>query len=63
MGGSHRRAIGLQRFNLTGNGIGVHELKALMANLKTISHELAHLMYDTEDNTKYHFEMEDKIYL
>lgn len=57
-----RKAIGLQRFNLTGNGIGIHELKALMANLKTISHELAHLLYSTEDNTKYHFEMEDRIY-
>ena len=57
-----RRAIGLRRFNLSGNGIGIHELKALMANLKTISHELAHLLYNTEDNTKEHFKKEDEIY-
>lgn len=57
-----RRAIGLHRFNLTEGNIGINEIKALMANLKTISHELAHLIYETEDNTKYHFQMEDRIY-
>lgn len=57
-----RRAMGLQRFNLSEGNIGINEIKALMANLKTIAHELAHLLYNTEDNTKYHFEMEDMIY-
>lgn len=57
-----RRALGLQRFNLTGSYFGINEVKALMANLMTIAHELAHLLYSTEDNTKEHRESEDKIY-
>lgn len=57
-----RRALGLQRFNISGNNIGVNEFKALMANMKTISHELAHLLYGTEDNTKEHIAREDRIY-
>lgn len=57
-----RRAIGLSRFNLQGENVGINEIKALMASLKTISHELAHLIYETEDNTKYHRECEDNIY-
>lgn len=57
-----RRAIGLQRFNLSGNYLGINEFKALMASMKTIAHELAHLLYKTEDNTKEHREREDKIY-
>lgn len=57
-----RRALGLQRFNLSGSNIGVNEFKALMASLKTISHELAHLIYGTEDNTADHRVREDAIY-
>ncbi|MCK9471687.1 MAG: hypothetical protein M0Q88_08045 [Bacilli bacterium] len=57
-----RRALGLQRFNLSDGNLGVNEFKALMANLKTISHELAHLLYNTEDNTKEHRGMEYLIY-
>ncbi len=59
-----RRALGLNRFNLNGpgTGLGVNEYKALMANLKTVAHELAHLIYKTEDNTKEHAQMEDLIY-
>lgn len=57
-----RRAIGLNRFNLTGNSLGIHELKAIMANIRTIAHELAHLIYKTEDNTKDHTEKENLIY-
>lgn len=54
-----RHALGLQRFNFTGNStMGVNELKALLATIDTISHELAHLLYNTEDNTKEHFEKE-----
>lgn len=57
-----RRALGLQRFNLSGNNLGVNEFKALMASMKTIAHELAHLLYNTEDNTKEHRIKEDRIY-
>lgn len=57
-----RKTLGLKRFNLYGDGIGVHEWKALMSNLLLISHELAHLLYDTIDNTVEHFERERQIY-
>ena len=59
-----RRAIGLQRFNLSSSNayFGINEFKAIMASLKTVSHELAHLLYQTEDNTKDHREAEDRIY-
>ena len=57
-----RRALCLKRFNLLGNdNLGVNELKALLATLNTIAHELAHLLYGTEDNTKEHFQKEDMI--
>lgn len=56
-----RKALGLQRFNLLGKGIGVNELKALFATIDIIAHELAHLLYNTEDNTKEHFEMVNNI--
>ena len=32
-----------------------------MANLDTIAHELAHLIYDTEDNTVDHYKMQTRI--
>lgn len=57
-----RRAIGLQRFNLNGSGVvGINEYKVLLATISTIAHELAHLLYDTEDNTKEHFQKEEQI--
>lgn len=56
-----RRAINLSRFNLSGNGIGINEIKAIFANIELISHELSHLLYDTEDNTEKHFEKERAI--
>lgn len=58
-----RRAIGLQRFNLSSNNIvGINEFKALLSTISTISHELAHLLYNTEDNTKEHKNREEAIY-
>ncbi|MFA5444909.1 MAG: hypothetical protein WC262_08025 [Bacteroidales bacterium] len=56
-----RRALGLKRFNLRQNGIGRPELKALMANLDTIAHELAHRLYGTEDNTLNHYKTQSRI--
>lgn len=59
-GGGHiyldRNALGLSRFALTKNGgIGIHEIKAIMANVNVISHELAHFFYKTKDNTPEHY--------
>jgi predicted house-cleaning noncanonical NTP pyrophosphatase (MazG superfamily) len=56
-----RRALDLSRFNLTGNGIGINEIKAIFANVEIIAHELAHLLYNTEDNTEKHFKKEREI--
>jgi hypothetical protein len=56
-----RKAINLTRFNLGGNGVGINEIKAIFANIDTISHELAHLVYGTEDNTNEHFQRESQI--
>jgi hypothetical protein len=57
-----RKTLGLKRFHLYGSGFGQHELKALMANLPTIAHELAHLLYNTTDNTVNHYQKQDQIY-
>lgn len=58
-----RRFIDLSRFSLSkGVPFGINDLKSVMASLKTIAHELAHLLYNTEDNTVNHYNVEDKIY-
>lgn len=36
--------------------LGLHDVKFILANLEVIAHELAHLLYFTQDNTKTHFE-------
>lgn len=57
-----RRHLALKRFRLYGDGIGQHELKALLATLPTVCHELAHHLYHTTDNTTEHFNTERRIY-
>lgn len=60
-----RRALNLKRFRLAGrvnDGLGKHELKALMATLPIISHELSHLLKKTNDNTVEQFKTEQMIY-
>lgn len=57
-----RKSLGLKRFHLYGHGFGQHEMKALMANLQTIAHELAHLLYNTTDNTVGHYKLQEQIY-
>lgn len=57
-----RKSLGLKRFHLYGNGFGQHEMKALMANLQTIAHELAHMLYGTTDNTVEHYKAQEQIY-
>ena len=58
-----RDAMGLWRFSLRkdNNVIGIWEIKALLANVNTIAHELAHFLYDTKDNTPAHYQAEIKI--
>jgi hypothetical protein len=58
-----RKTLGLKRFHLynRGNGVGQHELKAIMANLTLIAHELAHLLYGTTDNTAMQWKAEEQI--
>lgn len=55
-----RNAIALQKFGLKqGNvHIGVSEIKALLHNVNTIAHELAHLIEGTTDNTPEHYQAE-----
>lgn len=57
-----RKHLALKRFHLYGRGFGQHELKALLATLPTVCHELAHLLYHTTDNTTEHFNTERRIY-
>lgn len=52
-----RRALGLNRFSITCERFGINEFKAVCANLTTIAHELAHLLYGTEDNTVEHYKV------
>lgn len=52
-----RKALDLKSFNISMDRVeklGKHELMALMYNLNTIAHELAHFLYKTIDNTKEH---------
>ena len=43
------------------NKIGLHEIRFIMFILPTLSHELAHLLYNTTDNTLEHYKYESKI--
>lgn len=56
----NRKSLELHRFSIDKNteGYGKNEFKCIMFHLNTIAHELAHLLYNTVDNTKKHNEME-----
>ncbi len=57
-----RRALRLRRFNLSqADGFGKQEYRILLAIINTVSHELAHLLYETTDNTVEHYEKQDLI--
>jgi hypothetical protein len=43
------------------SGLSIHDLKFILSNIELISHELAHLIYYTSDNTKEHHEKENII--
>ena len=53
-----RTALELKRFNIKAGNLGLNEIKALAHNVNTIAHELAHLLYDTTDNTIDHYKAE-----
>lgn len=64
--GSHiyldRKALRLNRFSLSrAESFGKVEYKLLLTVLRTVSHELAHLLYETNDNTLHHYEKQDMI--
>lgn len=42
--------------------VTTHDYKILMQVMQTLSHELAHLLFRTEDNTKEHNDAENQIY-
>lgn len=57
-----RRALRLNRFNLSNSeGFGKQEYRILLALIGTVSHELAHFLYNTTDNTVEHYEKQDII--
>lgn len=41
--------------------MGIHDFKIIMRAMNTIAHEMAHLIFNTKDNTKYHNVMEKEI--
>lgn len=53
-----RTALGLNRFHIKKNNLGIWELKALMNSVNTIAHELSHYLYHTTDNTPEHYNHE-----
>lgn len=59
----NRKTLGLKRFNLrAGDKVGLADIRALMANVITIAHELAHLKYRTDDNSVNHYQVQDAIH-
>lgn len=57
-----RNYLNLSRFSIKLGSFGSNEMSILMFVLKTVAHELAHFMYNTVDNTLYHYQMENEIY-
>lgn len=57
-----RNYLNLSRFSIKAGVLGSNEISLLMFVLKTIAHELAHYLYNTVDNTLYHYQKEDEIY-
>lgn len=41
--------------------IGIHDVRFILSNINLISHELAHIIYNTEDNTKEHYKREAQL--
>ena len=57
-----RKALNLGRFNFSeSDEFGKTEFRVILAMLNTVSHELAHLLYGTEDNTVEHYKKQDAI--
>lgn len=57
-----RKALRLNRFVIQETkGFGKTEYRMLLTVFRTISHELAHLLYNTKDNTVEHYVKQDEI--
>lgn len=57
-----RTALNLSRFKLSKEGpFGINDLKCIFSIINTIAHELAHLLYGTNDNTINHYKTETVI--
>lgn len=57
-----RTALNLSRFKLSKEGpFGINDLKCIFSIINTVAHELAHLLYDTKDNTVNHYKTETVI--
>lgn len=56
-----RKMLNLKAFKIKKGRVSIHEYKCLMNAIDTISHELAHFVYGTQDNTLDHYEMQMKI--
>jgi Zn-dependent peptidase ImmA (M78 family) len=58
-----RKHMNLKVYRIAlGKPFGINTLKAVVGNLPTITHELAHMIYHTDDNTVLHYQMMEKIY-
>jgi len=56
-----RTGIALYKFNIQPGRLANPEIKALMWSIETISHELAHLLFKTVDNTPEHYKKQIEI--
>jgi hypothetical protein len=60
----NRKSLGFGKINsilLGRESLSIHDLKFLLSNLELIAHELAHVVYGTEDNTIAHLEAQNQI--
>lgn len=58
-----RTALSLKNYDIRSNGVGIglNEVKAVLAALPTIAHEMAHFLYHTTDNTVEHYKKIEEI--
>lgn len=51
----------LSSLQLGKDNLGIHDIKFILSNLVLIAHELAHVVYCTQDNTISHYQAQDEI--
>lgn len=57
-----RNYLTLSKFSIKEGRFSSSEISLLMFISKTVAHELAHYLFDTVDNTIYHYQKENEIY-